>query len=58
MNVEQQMAFQTAAIKQAVNTHMLKKAFNQEEQAMQSIMEMAPDVSGMTGVGRNLDIRV
>ncbi len=58
MNPLDVMQFKTAQIKMAVSTKLFTNVMDDNEQAAKAVMDMAPDVSAMTGVGRKLDIRL
>jgi hypothetical protein len=52
------MAAMTYSLQKAVNMSMMKKVMHQDAQSMQMLVEMSKDISQMTGVGQNLDIKV
>ncbi len=58
MNPLDVMNFQTQQLKMAVSTKMFSNVMDQNEQSAKAIMDMAPDVSGMTGIGGRLDLRI
>ncbi len=58
MNPLDVMNFQTQQLKMAVSTKMFSNVMDNNEQSAKAIMEMAPDVSSMTGIGGRLDIKI
>lgn len=58
MDIADAIAFNTASLKQAINTSMMKKVMHQDAQSMQAVLEMSKDVAKMTGVGQNFDMKI
>ncbi len=58
MNPLDVMNFQTQRVKMAFSTKMFTNVMDQNEQSAKAIMDMAPDVSAMTGIGGRLDLRI
>ena len=58
MRISQQMAAMTYSLKQAINTVALDKAMKQDVTSIANVLEMANDLSKVTGVGSKLDLKV
>ncbi len=58
MNALDVVEFRTQQVKTEVSTRLCKNVMEENEASMQKIMDMAPDVSAMTGVGKQFNIKL
>ncbi len=58
MNAMDVVNYKTSQVKMQVSTKIFKDAMNDSEQSVAQIMDMAPDVSAMTGSGKQFNMKL